>query len=175
MFCWPCITVYRYSETNVMHFLFSLLRIQGLYRFRALLAHPQETLHKPHLVYCVRVMSVGCTRIEVHFNIGAAQAALGIMYACYVSWLHQGWSLHQFRRRTSGTCYIECVLCQLAAPELKLNSIQALHKQHLYWVRVMSVGCTRTEVHFNPGAANWHNTQAIYLSAVVQHLLRMSK
>jgi hypothetical protein len=27
--------------------------------FRALVAHPQEGLHKRHLVYCVRVMSVG--------------------------------------------------------------------------------------------------------------------
>jgi hypothetical protein len=54
---------YQYSETNVMHFLFNLLRIKGLYMFRALLAHPQEALHKPNLVYCVRVMSVGCTRI----------------------------------------------------------------------------------------------------------------
>jgi hypothetical protein len=43
-----------------MHFLFSLLRIKGLYMFRALLAYPQEVLHKRHLVYCVRVMSVGC-------------------------------------------------------------------------------------------------------------------
>jgi hypothetical protein len=42
--------IYRYSETNVMHFLFSLLRIKGLYMFRALLAHPQETLPKWHLV-----------------------------------------------------------------------------------------------------------------------------
>jgi hypothetical protein len=32
---------------------------------RALLAHPQEALHKQHLVYCVRVISVGCTRIGV--------------------------------------------------------------------------------------------------------------
>jgi hypothetical protein len=54
----------QYSET-VMHFLFSLLRIKGLYIFRALLANSQEELHKRHLVYCVRVMSVGCTRIEV--------------------------------------------------------------------------------------------------------------
>jgi hypothetical protein len=30
--------------------------------FRALLAHPQEALHKRHLVYCVRVMSVGCSQ-----------------------------------------------------------------------------------------------------------------
>jgi hypothetical protein len=27
MSCWPCIIVYRYSETNIMHFSFSLLRI----------------------------------------------------------------------------------------------------------------------------------------------------
>jgi hypothetical protein len=27
--------------------------------FRTLVAHPQEALHKRHLVYCVRVMSVG--------------------------------------------------------------------------------------------------------------------
>jgi hypothetical protein len=37
-----------------MHFLISLLRIMGLYMYRALLAaHPQEVLHKWHLVYCV--------------------------------------------------------------------------------------------------------------------------
>jgi hypothetical protein len=29
--------------------------------FRALLAYPQKSLHKRHLVYCVRVMSDGCT------------------------------------------------------------------------------------------------------------------
>jgi hypothetical protein len=40
-----------------MHFLFSLLRIKDLYMFRALLADPQEVVHKRHLVYCVRVIS----------------------------------------------------------------------------------------------------------------------
>jgi hypothetical protein len=39
------VRVFQYSETNVMHFLFSLLRIKDLYMFRALLAHPQEILH----------------------------------------------------------------------------------------------------------------------------------
>jgi hypothetical protein len=43
-----------------MDFLF-ILRIKGFYMFRALLAHPQEALHKRHLVYCVRVMSAGFT------------------------------------------------------------------------------------------------------------------
>jgi hypothetical protein len=38
--------------------------------FRALLVHPQEALYKRHLVYYVRVMSVGCTRIEA--EAGAA-------------------------------------------------------------------------------------------------------
>jgi hypothetical protein len=33
--------------------------------FRALLAHLQEALQKRHLVYCVRVMSVGCARMGV--------------------------------------------------------------------------------------------------------------
>jgi hypothetical protein len=50
----------QYSETNVIHFSFSLLRIKFLYMFRALLTHPQEALYKRHLVYYVRVMSVGC-------------------------------------------------------------------------------------------------------------------
>jgi hypothetical protein len=51
---------YQYNEINVMHVSFSLLRIKILYMFRKLLAHPQEALHKRHLVYCVRGMSVGC-------------------------------------------------------------------------------------------------------------------
>jgi hypothetical protein len=57
---------YQHIETNVMHFIFRLLRIKVLYMFRALLAHPQEALHKRHLVYCVSVMSVGCTKIGVY-------------------------------------------------------------------------------------------------------------
>jgi hypothetical protein len=39
----------RYSETNVVHFLFSLLGIKGLYMLRALLAHLQEALYKTAL------------------------------------------------------------------------------------------------------------------------------
>jgi hypothetical protein len=54
---------HQYSKTNAMQYLFSLLRIKGLYMFRALLAYLQEALHKRHLIYCVHVMSVGCTRI----------------------------------------------------------------------------------------------------------------
>jgi hypothetical protein len=70
MFFWPCIIVrvYHYSDTNVMHFSFSLLRIKGLYMFRVSLVHPQEAPHKRHLVYCVRVMSVGCTRTGVELQ-----------------------------------------------------------------------------------------------------------
>jgi hypothetical protein len=36
--------------------------------FRALLAHLQEALHQRHLVYCVSVMSVGCTWIGGNSN-----------------------------------------------------------------------------------------------------------
>jgi hypothetical protein len=41
---------YQYNETNVIYFVLSLLRIKGVYMFRAILAHPQEALHKRHLV-----------------------------------------------------------------------------------------------------------------------------
>jgi hypothetical protein len=34
------LTRQQYSETNVLHLLFNLLRIKGLYMFWALLAHP---------------------------------------------------------------------------------------------------------------------------------------
>jgi hypothetical protein len=54
-----------------MHFLFNLLRIKGLCMFRALLAHLQEVLNKQRLVYCVRVMSAGCTLVL--FNIPRVQ------------------------------------------------------------------------------------------------------
>jgi hypothetical protein len=46
----------QYNETNVMHISFSLLRIKGLYMFRALLAYPQEALHNRHLLFYVRIM-----------------------------------------------------------------------------------------------------------------------
>jgi hypothetical protein len=59
------IFINQYSEKDVMHFLFSLLRIKDLYMFRALRTHPLEALLKRYLVYCVRVMSGGCTRIGV--------------------------------------------------------------------------------------------------------------
>jgi hypothetical protein len=61
------------SETNVMQFLFSFITIKGLYMFRALLEHPQEALHERHLVYCVRHMSVGCTKIEVELRSSCSQ------------------------------------------------------------------------------------------------------
>jgi hypothetical protein len=65
MFCWPRTIVYQCSDTNVMNFVFSLLRIKGLYMFWALHAHSEEALHKRHLVYCLRVMSVVFTRVGV--------------------------------------------------------------------------------------------------------------
>jgi hydrogenase maturation factor len=70
MFCWPRIIIYQYSETNVMHFLFNLLRIKGIYMFQALRAHLQEALNKLHLGYCVRVMSDSCIGIGVKLVSG---------------------------------------------------------------------------------------------------------
>jgi hypothetical protein len=41
--------------------------------FRVLLAHPQEVMHKRRLVYCVRVMSVVCTRFRVPLQTWCSQ------------------------------------------------------------------------------------------------------
>jgi hypothetical protein len=48
--------MYQYSETNVMHVLFNLLRISGFYMFRALLAHPQKVLNKRGACYIACVL-----------------------------------------------------------------------------------------------------------------------
>jgi hypothetical protein len=68
--------VHQYNETNVMHFPFNLLRIKSLYMFRALLAHPREALHIRHLVYCVRIMSVGCGTVAVSLQACRSQLTL---------------------------------------------------------------------------------------------------
>jgi hypothetical protein len=44
--------------------------------FRALLAHPQEAIHKRQLVYCVRVMSVGCATTAVSLRSWHSQLTL---------------------------------------------------------------------------------------------------
>jgi hypothetical protein len=75
MFCWLCIIVCQCNETNVMHYSFNLLRIKSRYLFRALLTHPQEALHKQHLVYFVR-MSVGCVTIVVSLQLWHNQLTL---------------------------------------------------------------------------------------------------
>jgi hypothetical protein len=65
----------RCSEINVMHFLFSLLRIKGLYMFRTLLADAQEALHKRHLVYCVRICQLAALGLEWKSKLAALCAA----------------------------------------------------------------------------------------------------
>jgi hypothetical protein len=58
-----------------MHFSFNLLRIKVLYIFRSLLAHPQKSLHKRHLVCRVR-MSVGCGTVVVSLQPCHSQLTL---------------------------------------------------------------------------------------------------
>jgi hypothetical protein len=72
MFCWPCTIVYQYSKTNVMHILFSLLRIKGLYMFRAVLAQLQEVLYQRYLVY-VGIACVLCARVGVPLQSWCSQ------------------------------------------------------------------------------------------------------
>jgi hypothetical protein len=82
-------------KKNMMHISFNLLRIKGLYTFRALLAHPQEPLNKRHLSYCVRLMS-DVAQLQFHCTLhvssiicsssgGYAHTAFGILRAYDVS------------------------------------------------------------------------------------------
>jgi hypothetical protein len=59
-----------------MHFSFNLLRIKGLYMFRALLAHIKEAPHKWPLVYRVCIMSVSCGMIAVKLQSCHSQLTL---------------------------------------------------------------------------------------------------
>jgi hypothetical protein len=59
-----------------MHFSFNLFRIKGLYMFRALLAYPQEALHKRLSVNCVRIMSVGRGTVAVSLHPCHSQLTL---------------------------------------------------------------------------------------------------
>jgi hypothetical protein len=83
MLCWSCIVVYQYSKTNVMHLLLNLLIIKGLYMSRALLAHLQEALRKQHLLYCMCVMSVGCTRNGVELALPVLVQLFDITHTQY--------------------------------------------------------------------------------------------
>jgi hypothetical protein len=69
------ITLSQHNETNMMHFSFNLLRIKDLYMFRALLARPQDALHKRHLAHCVR-MSAGCGMVAVKLQPCHSQLTL---------------------------------------------------------------------------------------------------
>jgi hypothetical protein len=44
--------------------------------FRALLAHRQEAPHKQHLIYCVRIMFVGCGTVAVKLQPRHSQLTL---------------------------------------------------------------------------------------------------
>jgi hypothetical protein len=90
VFCWPCIIVFQYNATNVMHFSFSLLRIKGLYMFRALLAHPRRR-YTHGIWYCIR-MSVGCDIITVLTNAAPPEDEQVILETCRGSWYSINWT-----------------------------------------------------------------------------------
>jgi hypothetical protein len=98
MFCWACIIVYQYNETSVMHFPFNLLRIKGLYMFRALLAHPQEALQTAFStlrVYNVSWLWHGCSELhaiyQMCFCAAPPEDEQVILETCKGSWFSINW------------------------------------------------------------------------------------
>jgi hypothetical protein len=98
-------------------------------------------------------ISMSCSADRASQYISTVKPTWCTFYSVYwelrVSTCFEHYLLILRRCFTSSTWYIACVLCQLAAPGLEWNS--------------------------NPGAANWHNTHAIYQVPLVQRFLRMSK
>jgi hypothetical protein len=64
----------------MMHFSFSLLGIMGLYMFRALLAHPQEVLHKWHLDCVCVLCQLAAPGLKFHQNFNP-----GVLYNLFVT------------------------------------------------------------------------------------------
>jgi hypothetical protein len=94
--------LYQCSETNVMQFFFSLLRIKGPYMFRALHAHPQEALSKSHLVYCARVMPVGCC----FFSGGGRRGAHIPKHFVNLTGESKNFKMLEFPLNQLQTCYV---------------------------------------------------------------------
>jgi hypothetical protein len=65
--------MHQYSESNVMHILSNLLRINGLYMFRALLAYRQEAIHKRYLLWYIACVlyHLAAPGLKLNFNPGA--------------------------------------------------------------------------------------------------------
>jgi hypothetical protein len=74
--------VNQYGKTNVSHFFFQFVKNQGLYMCRALLAHPQDSLHKRQLVFRMRVMSVGCTKIPSVAGVAPPEDEQEVLETC---------------------------------------------------------------------------------------------
>jgi hypothetical protein len=67
MFYWPCIVVYQYSKTNVMHFLFNLLRIKGLLCFEHyLLIFRRRCANSTWHIACVLCLLAAPGAVNLH-------------------------------------------------------------------------------------------------------------
>jgi hypothetical protein len=90
------------NETNMMQFSFNLLRIKGHYVFRTLFAHPQEGIHKRHLVYCVSIIQQPShskltlyARNIPHADCGAPPEDEQVMLeTCRGPWFSIKWNVH---------------------------------------------------------------------------------
>jgi hypothetical protein len=95
--------------------------------FRALLAHPQEALHKRHVVYCVCVMSVGCATIAV--CVAPPEDQQVMLGTCRGPWFSVNW-LKSASRWFHYTDILWCTVSKtLSTPySLKCDDISLIRK-----------------------------------------------
>jgi hypothetical protein len=145
----------QYSKTNVMRFLFSLLRIKGLYMFQTLLAHLHEALHKWHLVYCVHVMSFGCNNPSAA-NWHNTHAIIYKCRSCSASWRWASNAQNMYRPLILNKLNKTCITLVL------LYWYTLMHGQHnIKFVRYWSVA-------FLQSLKFWHSFIQLYFPSTLK-------
>jgi hypothetical protein len=97
--------------------------------FRALLAHPQEVLHKQHLVYCLRIMYVGCGTVAVKLKPRKSRHL-----SPYARWTQSAPSILNLKIHCFGPIYgrifIVSSLLQMFPPEPSMCSFSPQYMLH---------------------------------------------
>jgi hypothetical protein len=95
MFCWPCIIVYQYNETNVMHFSFNLLRIRGHLHVSSTTCSSSggDTQTTFGILRAYNVSCSAVARLQLHCSGTATvpQHKQGVLETCRGTWFSLNW------------------------------------------------------------------------------------
>jgi hypothetical protein len=153
-----------------MKFLFSLLKIKGLYTFRALLTHLQESLHKRHLVfYVLPGLEWNCTSSTptlVAGNWHNTHTQYTKYRLCNTSW---GWASNA--RNMSRPLILNKMNKCITLVSLYWHTV--MHGQSLYWYTVMHGQSLYWYTVMHGQSLDWYTVmhgQSLYWHTVMQNI-----